>query len=767
MFLLCAGQSKQGSALHRQPISSITSKMKKESLLTGILPKDVERLVRVEHPDPHSILGAHLHTVEEKAGVVVRAFHPEATQAEVAVEGKEPFLMEKCHPGGLFACFLPDQDLPVSYKVRFTFADGNQWESNAPYRFMPTLGDLDLYLAGEGTHHRLYERLGAHLHETDGVKGVSFAVWAPNARRVSVIGDFNRWDGRLFPMRQMGSSGIWEIFVPEIGPGTVYKYEIKTAKGELRIKTDPYAFAMELRPGTASIVWKLEAYEWHDDAWMTTRSERNLRQEPMAIYEVHLGSWMRVAEEENRWLTYRELAPRLVEHAKKFGFTHVEIMPVAEHPFDGSWGYQVTGYYAPTSRFGNPDDFKYFVDACHQHGIGVIMDWVPAHFPKDDYSLRLFDGTALYEHVDPREGEHAEWGTLIFNFGRHEVRNFLMANALFWLDKYHIDGLRVDAVASMLYLDYGRQDGEWIPNRYGGNENLEAIEFFRELNKAVYGLFPGCFTIAEESTAWTGVTSPAHLGGLGFGFKWDMGWMHDTLLYFSKDPVHRKYHHNNLTFSMMYAYSENFVLPFSHDEVVYGKGSLLRKMPGDDWQKFANLRLLLAYMYTHPGKKLLFMGSEFAQWDEWYHEKGLDWHLQSDSMHKAFQQFMMDLGRLYLEHSALWELDPSPEGFSWIDCNDSEGSVISYVRYGRENHLVCVFNFTPVPRQSYRVGVPGQGSYRERINSDSVYYGGSDLGNEGYIEVEKIPSHGFSQSISPALPPLACLILEPGGIDTD
>lgn len=741
--------------------------MKKKSLLTGILPRDVERLVRVEYPDPHSILGAHLHTVEEKAGVVVRAFHPEATQAEVAVEGKEPFLMEKCHPGGLFACFLPDQDLPVSYKVRFTFADGNQWESNAPYRFMPTLGDLDLYLAGEGTHHRLYERLGAHLHETDGVKGVSFAVWAPNARRVSVIGDFNRWDGRLFPMRQMGSSGIWEIFVPGLGQGTVYKYEIKTGKGDLRIKTDPYAFAMELRPGTASIVWEVEAYEWHDDVWMTTRSERNLRQEPMAIYEVHLGSWMRVAEEENRWLTYRELAPKLVEHVKKFGFTHVEIMPVAEHPFDGSWGYQVTGYYAPTSRFGNPDDFKYFVDACHQHGIGVIMDWVPAHFPKDDYSLRLFDGTALYEHVDPREGEHAEWGTLIFNFGRHEVRNFLMANALFWLDKYHIDGLRVDAVAAMLYLDYGRQDGEWIPNRYGGNENLEAVEFFRELNKAVYGLFPGCFTIAEESTAWTGVTSPAHLGGLGFGFKWDMGWMHDTLLYFSKDPVHRKYHHNNLTFSMMYAYSENFVLPFSHDEVVYGKGSLLRKMPGDDWQKFANLRLLLAYMYTHPGKKLLFMGSELAQWDEWYHEKGLDWHLQPDSMHKAFQQFMMDLGRLYLEHSALWELDPSPEGFSWIDCNDSEGSVISYVRYGRENHLVCAFNFTPVPRQSYRVGVPGQGSYRERINSDSVYYGGSDLGNEGRIEVEKIPSHGFPQSISPVIPPLACLILEPGGIDTD
>jgi 1,4-alpha-glucan branching enzyme len=564
-------------------------------------------------------------------------------------------------------------------------------------------------------------------------------------------------------MRQMGSSGIWELFVPELGQGTLYKYEIKTADGELRIKTDPYAFAMELRPETASIVWELEAYEWHDDAWMSMRSRQNLRQEPMAVYEVHLGSWMRVAEEENRWLTYRELAPRIVEHVNRFGFTHVELMPVAEHPFDGSWGYQVTGYYAPTSRFGSPDDFRYFVDTCHQHGIGVIMDWVPAHFPKDDYSLRLFDGTALYEHMDPREGEHPEWGTLVFNFGRHEVRNFLIANALFWLDKYHIDGFRVDAVASMLYLDYGRRDGEWIPNRYGGNENLEAVQFFRELNKAVYGLFPGCFTIAEESTAWPGVTSPAHLGGLGFGYKWDMGWMHDTLLYFGKEPVHRKYHHNHLTFSMMYCYSEDFILPFSHDEVVYGKGSLLRKMPGDDWQKFANLRLLLGYMYTHPGKKHLFMGSELASWDEWHHEKGLDWHLQSESMHQTFQQFMMDLGRLYREHSSLWELDPFPEGFSWIDCNDSEGSVISYIRYGRENHLVCAFNCTPVPRRSYRIGVPGQGSYRELINSDSAYYGGSDLGNKGRIEVEKIPCHGFSQSVSPVLPPLACLILEPSG----
>ena len=735
--------------------------MTQKSLLAGILTRDIERIIRVEHPDPHSILGAHPHTVVDKKGVVIRAYHPEAIKAEVVVIGKDPQVMEKCHPGGLFACFLPDQHLPVSYKVRFTFFDGNQWESNAPYRFMPTLGDLDLYLAGEGTHYRVYERLGAHVQEIDGVRGVSFAVWAPNARRVSVVGDFNRWDGRLFPMRQMGSSGIWELFVPEIGQGTLYKYEIKTAEGELRIKTDPYAFAMELRPGTASVVWELEAYEWHDAAWMDMRTRQNLRQEPMAVYEVHLGSWMRVAEEGNRWLTYRELAPRLVEHVNKFGFTHVELMPVAEHPFDGSWGYQVTGYYAPTSRFGSPDDFKYFVDTCHQHGIGVIIDWVPAHFPKDDYSLRRFDGTALYEHMDPREGEHAEWGTLVFNFGRHEVRNFLIANALFWLDKYHIDGFRVDAVASMLYLDYGRRDGEWIPNRYGGNENLEAIQFFRELNKAVYGLFPGCFTIAEESTAWPGVTSPAHLGGLGFGYKWDMGWMHDTLLYFSKEPVHRKYHHNNLTFSMMYCFSENFILPFSHDEVVYGKGSLLRKMPGDDWQKFANLRLLLGYMYTHPGKKHLFMGSELASWDEWYHEKSLDWHLQSEPMHQAFQRFMMDLGKLYRERSCLWELDPFPEGFSWIDCNDSEGSIISYIRHGRGNHLVCAFNCTPVPRRSYRIGVPGQGSYRELVNSDSAYYGGSDLGNKGHIEVEQIPCHGFSQSVSPILPPLACLILEP------
>ena len=731
------------------------------SLLAGISPEDIERLVRVEHPDPHSILGAHPHRVNDKDGSVVRAFHPDAIKAEALIHTRKPLLMERCHPGGLFATFIPRQALPLHYRIRFTFANGNHWESDAPYRFLPTLGDMDVYLAGEGTHHRLYERLGAHLHEMNGVRGVSFAVWAPNAKRVSVIGDFNNWDGRLFPMRRMGASGIWELFVPGLKGGILYKYEIKAANGDLRIKTDPYAFAMEMRPATASIVWDLEAYQWHDDQWMAKRSQRNLREEPMAIYEVHLGSWMRVVEEKNRWLTYRELASRLVEHVKRFGFTHMELLPVAEHPLDASWGYQVTGYYAPTSRFGTPDDFKYFVDTCHQQGIGVIVDWVPAHFPKDDYSLRLFDGSAVYEHSDPRQGEHAEWGTLVFNFGRHEVRNFLLANALFWLDKYHIDGLRVDAVASMLYLDYGRRDGEWIPNRYGGNENLEAVEFFRELNRAVYRLFPGCFTVAEESTSWSGVTGPAHLGGLGFGFKWDMGWMHDTLLYFSKDAVHRKYHHNNLTFSMVYAYSENFILPFSHDEVVYGKGSLLRKMPGDEWQKFSNLRLLLAYMYTHPGKKLLFMGTELASWDEWYHERRLDWHVVSDPLRRSFQQFMLDLGRLYHEHPALWELDPFPEGFSWIDCNDSENSVVSYIRFGKEDHLLCVLNLTPVPRHGYRIGVPKKQGYRELFNSDSAYYGGSDLGNEGYIEVEEVPSHGFEQSVFLTLPPLACLILEP------
>jgi 1,4-alpha-glucan branching enzyme len=735
--------------------------MARTPLLRGISSEDIENLVNVEHPDPHSILGAHKCTISGKEGVVIRSFNPKALKAEALVHRRKPITLEKCHPDGLFAGFIPGGRLPLSYRIHFVFSDGNSWEIDCPYRFLPTVGEIDLYLAGEGTHHRLYERLGAHLRDIDGVRGVSFAVWAPNAKRVSVIGHFNQWDGRIFPMRRMGSSGIWELFIPEIKAGTLYKYEIKTPNGALKIKTDPFAFAMEMRPATASIVWDLEAYKWHDDQWMANRSRRNLRQQPMAIYEVHLGSWMRKADQQNSWLGYRELAPKLIGHVKKFGFTHVELLPVAEHPLDASWGYQVTGYFAPTSRFGSPDDFKYLVDTCHQHGIGVIVDWVPSHFPKDDFSLRQFDGTALYEHRDSREGEHAEWGTLVFNFGRHEVRNFLTANALFWLHEYHIDGLRVDAVASMLYLDYGRRDGEWIPNKHGGNENLGAIAFLRKLNEAVYGLFPGCFTVAEESTAWSGVTRPGYLGGLGFGFKWDMGWMHDTLLYFSKEPVHRKHHHNNLTFSMMYTYSENFILPLSHDEVVHGKGSLLRKMPGDEWQRFANLRLLLGYMYTHPGKKLLFMGTELASWDEWFHEKGLDWHLQSDPLRKGMQKYMADLGKLYLEHPALWELDTVLEGFSWIDCDDSQSSVISYIRYGKEKHLVCVLNLTPVPRHNYRIGIPTREDYHQLMNSDSAYYGGSGLDNLGYVEAEEIPYHGLPQSLSLTLPPLGCLILQP------
>jgi len=720
---------------------------------------EVERLVGGESHDPHAILGAHPFDGGKTPGVVIRAMHPDAQSAEIRFDDGGSLEMKRIHSGGLFAAAVRGRSWPISYKVRFAFADGGVWEHRDPYAFMPTLGDIDIYLHGEGTHRRLYERLGAHPRIEGGHGGVAFAVWAPNARRVSVIGDFNGWDGRLHPMRMMGNSGIWELFIPDIGPGAKYKYEIKAPDGTLRLKTDPYAFFMEGPPDCASIVWETGQYEWRDAAWMKERGLKEPRRSPMAIYEVHLGSWMRT--EDGRWLSYRELGSRLVEHAKKFGITHIELLPVAEHPFDGSWGYQVTGYFAATNRFGTPDDFKYFVDICHQNGIGVILDWVPAHFPKDDYSLRWFDGTALYEHLDPRQAEHRDWGTLIFNFGRHEVRNFLLASALFWLDEYHIDALRVDAVASMVYLDYSREEGEWVPNRYGGKENLHAIDFIRRLNEAVYAQFPGCFTIAEESTSWQGVTLPTYLGGLGFGFKWNMGWMHDTLEYFSKEPVHRSYHHNQLTFSMLYAYSENFVLPLSHDEVVHGKKSLLGKMPGDEWQKFAALRLLMAYMYTHPGKKLFFMGTETAPEHEWNHDRGLDWDRHSHPLRKGLQVFMSDLGRLYLEDASLWEWDSEPRGFSWIDCQDWRQSVVSYLRSCSRGYLVCIFNMTPVVRHNYRVGVPEAGRYRERINTDSELYGGSNVGNGGSMQTEPVEFHGYSQSLSLTLPPLGCLILAP------
>lgn len=731
--------------------------MDPKDLVAGIADRDIQRILGVEHSDPHSVLGAHALRLHGSDGIVIRAFHPDAVGAEAVLNGTRiPMLL--CREGGLFCCWLSAATFPVSYEVCFRFEDGTTWQTDSPYRFPPTLGEQDLYFAGEGKHFNLYDKLGAHPRELDGVQGAAFAVWAPNARRVSVIGDFNRWDGRLFPMRSMGGTGIWELFVPGLKPGQYYKYEIKTTAGELRIKTDPYAFATELRPGTAGIVWDIDSYQWGDSKWVEERTSMDPMSNPMNIYEVHLGSWLRFPEEAGRWASYEESARELVKHMKRYGFTHVELMPIMEHPFDASWGYQVTGYFAPTSRFGTPDAFKFFVDHLHQNGIGVILDWVPAHFPRDDFSLRLFDGTALFEHADPRKGEHRDWGTLIFNYGRNEVRNFLVSNALFWLDKYHIDGLRVDAVASLLYLDYSRDEGEWIANQYGSNENLEAIEFLKEFNAMVYGRFPGCFTVAEESTAWTGVTTPAYLGGLGFGFKWDMGWMHDTLEYFSKDPVHRAFHHNDLTFSMMYAYSENFILPLSHDEVVYGKGSLLRKMSGDDWQKLANLRLLYGYMYTHPGKKLLMAGSELGTWTEWHHESSLELHLLQYPVHEQISRFVQDLGKLYLEDSSLWAWDHKYEGFTWIDCNDYLNSVLCYIRRGPKSFLVCVLNFTPVVREGYLVGVPEPGAYREILNSDSSYYGGSNTGNNGLVVTVPSAHHGYEQHLGLTLPPLSCLV---------
>jgi len=724
---------------------------------------EFEALIQGEHSNPHRVLGAHPFQQANQPGVTLRAFHPDALEAFILM-GRQALPLNRIHPGGLFEIRLLEKPWPFEYRYRFVFEDGNTWELEDPYRFQPTLGEVDLFLFGEGSHAELYEHLGAHLRTREGKHGTAFTLWAPNARNVSLLGDFNRWDGRLFPMRQVGSSGIWELFVPGVSAGTLYKYELKTQEGLLRIKTDPLAFSMERPPGMVARVWDMGAYVWGDEDWLRQRVSVNPRRAPLNIYEVHLGSFRRVPEEENRPLTYREITPHLIAQAKRFGFTHIELMPVAEHPFEGSWGYQVTGFYAPTSRYGTPDDFRFLVDSLHQAGLGVILDWVPAHFPKDDYSLRWFDGTSLYEHEDPRMGEHQDWGTLIFNFGRNEVRNFLLANALFWLDQYHIDALRVDAVASMLYLDYSREEGEWVPNKYGGRENLEAIDFIKNLNERIYDRFPGCFTVAEESTDWAGVSSPVYLGGLGFGFKWDMGWMHDTLLYFSKDPIHRGYHHNQLTFSMLYTYTENFILPLSHDEVVHGKGSLLSKMPGDTWQKFANLRTLLGYMYTHPGKKLLFMGTELAMDREWDHDHSLDWHLEDDPRRRGFQTFLEDLGRLYLSEPPLWELDHRPEGFTWIDCQDWQQSVVSFIRRSKDRWLVVVLNFTPVPRFGYRFGVPGAPWYQEVLNSDSNWYGGSNLGNSGRIQTDHLPYHLHSQSVSLTVPPLSCLILKPMGI---
>jgi len=722
---------------------------------------DRTRLIEGEHSSPHSILGMHPETRAGRKGSVVRAFHPDAVRAEVLLPDGvvKPLELET---GGLFGQFLEGVTPPCDYSIRFDFPDGNRWERRDPYRFLPTLGDLDIHLFGEGRHRQLWKHLGAHPRTVEGIQGVAFAVWAPNARRVSVIGDFNRWDGRLFPMRGLGASGIFELFVPDLEPGILYKYEILTQEGMLRTKADPFGFAMEVPPGTASRVVATDRYEWGDGPWRKARRAADPRKEPMIVYEAHLGSWARVPEEGNRRLTYRELADKLVAHVKRLGFTHVELMPVMEHPFDGSWGYQVSGYYAPTSRYGTPDDFRYFVDRCHQAGIGVILDWVPAHFPKDDFALRRFDGTALYEHADPRKGEHQDWGTLIFNYGRNEVRNFLVANALYWLEEFHIDGLRVDAVASMLYLDYSRKAGEWIPNRYGGRENLEALYFLREMNALVADEHPGCFTVAEESTAFPGVTKTVADGGLGFTFKWNMGWMHDTLGYFGRDPAHRKYHQGDLTFAMLYEYSERFVMPLSHDEVVHGKGSLLQKMAGDRWQKFANLRVLFGYQFTRPGKSLLFMGAELAPDREWSHEQSLDWHLADDPVRAGLQSYLKALAEITRARSCFWASDEQPDSFRWIDCSDADNSVVSYLRRDSDRHVVVVLNLTPVPREGYRIGMPTAGSYRMLLSSDESRFGGSGYATEGLARTEKIPYHGFDQSVRLALPPLAMLVLEPG-----
>jgi 1,4-alpha-glucan branching enzyme len=717
----------------------------------------VDELIEGRLADPHSLLGAH----PQNGSVVVRAFRPEAERVRVRVEGSEPVELERAHPAGLFEGKLDGAELPLRYRLEVSYAEGATLIVDDPYAFPPTLGDLDLHLAAEGRHERTYERLGAHVREVDGVVGTSFAVWAPSARSVSVVGDFNLWDGRLHPMRSLGSSGIWELFVPGLADGDHYKYEIHTQAGETKLKADPLAFAAEQPPKNASIVYR-STYEWNDDAWLSRRKETEALAAPVSIYEVHLGSWRRRVED-NTPLSYLELADELADYATDMGFTHVELLPVMEHPFTGSWGYQVTGYFAPTSRYGAPDDFRAFVDRLHERGVGVILDWVPAHFPSDEWALASFDGTALYEHEDPRRGFHPDWGTLVFNYGRNEVRNFLLANALFWLREYHADGIRVDAVASMLYLDYSREEGEWVANEFGGNEDLDAVRFLKELNELVHAQEPGTLSVAEESTAWPGVSRPTYLGGLGFGFKWNMGWMHDTLDYFQRDPVHRAYHHHQLTFALVYAFSENFMLPLSHDEVVHGKGSLLAKMPGDRWQKLANLRALYAYMWAHPGKKLLFMGGEIAQEAEWSEERSVDWHLLEQAEHAGVQSLVRDLNRVYKDRPALWEVDFEPSGFQWLEPNDAGANVLAFARWSadRSDVVVCVCNLSPVPREGYRLGMPRAGRWVEALNTDSTHYGGSDVGSLGGVQADEAGWHDQPYSAEVTLPPLGVLWLVP------
>jgi 1,4-alpha-glucan branching enzyme len=726
---------------------------------------NVDLIISGDHSDPFSFLGMH-HTGSAATNpIVIRAFIPGAEQVLVVeADGSKGHPMDKLRDEGFFELTFPDRVERFPYRLKATNRFGDTWEFHDPYSFLPLLSDYDLHLMAEGKHYLNYEKLGSHVRVVDGVRGVQFAVWAPNAKRVSVIGDFNQWDGRRHPMRLHAGAGIWEIFVPGLREETVYKFEIKWRRfGFITQKTDPYAFYFEHQPKTGAIVYDINQYLWRDDEWMQQRKARNALDAPLSIYEVHLGSWMRAPEEGNRYLTYRELAHKLVEYVQQVGYTHIELLPITEHPYGGSWGYQTVGYYAPTSRHGEPHEFAYFVDYCHRNGIGVILDWVPAHFPKDGHGLAYFDGTHLYEHSDPRKGEHQEWGTLIFNYGRNEVRNFLLGNALFWLEKYHIDGLRVDAVASMLYLDYSRKEGQWVPNVFGGRENLEAVDFIKQFNQLVHEHHPGTITLAEESTSWPLVSRPTYDGGLGFDYKWNMGWMNDTLKYFQMDPIHRKYHQGKLTFSLMYAFSENFVLPLSHDEVVHGKRALLEKMPGDAWKKFANLRALYGYMYGHPGKKLLFMGGEFGQWVEWDHQRSLDWHLLGYDSHRQLLDYVKDLNRLYKSEPSLYEVDFDYTGFEWIDFQDANGSTIAFMRKARnaDDHLIFALNFTPVPRHGVRFGVPEQVFYKEVLNSDAWMYGGSNMGNSGGVMARAEEWGGWPCSIVLTLPPLAVIVLKP------
>jgi 1,4-alpha-glucan branching enzyme len=719
----------------------------------------IEAIVSARHGDPFAFLGMH----EEAGDLLVRAMLPGAASVAVidAESGALVAEAEAVHAAGLFVAKLAGRERGFRYRLRVDWGGGATQEFEDAYRFPPVLGDLDLHLLTEGTHLDSYRKLGAHVMSLDGAEGVAFAVWAPNAQRVSVVGAFAGWDGRRLAMRRRHTGGFWEIFVPGIGAGEVYKYEIVGPDGVLQpLKADPYAAQAEMPPRTASVVAAPNSYQWQDADWLARRAQANDRSAPISVYEVHLGSWRRNLAEGGKYLSYRELADQLVPYVADLGFTHIEIMPIMEYPFDGSWGYQPVSLFAPTVRYGSPDDFRYFIDACHQAGLGVWLDWVPGHFPSDAHGLARFDGTALFEHADPRQGLHRDWNTLIYNFGRREVANFLLSSALCWVRDYHIDGLRVDAVASMLYLDYSRQPGDWIPNIYGGRENLDAIAFLRRMNEVVFGEGTGATTVAEESTAWPMVSRPVYVGGLGFGFKWNMGWMHDTLGYMSHDPIHRMFHHNDLTFGLLYAFQENFVLPLSHDEVVYGKGSLIGKMPGDAWQRFANLRAYFAFMWTHPGKKLLFMGGEFAQEREWNHDIGLDWQLLGQAPHAGIHRLMHDLNWLYREVPALHQRDCESDGFSWIDANNGAESVITYLRRGEDREAVAVVacNFTPVPRLGYRIGVPFAGWYRERINTDAPDYGGSGIGNFGGVEAEAYPMHGHPYSLRLQLPPLAAVV---------